>query len=204
MEDTAVAASYSNRHKKQLIEKISRLSKTEHEEIFKIMRSKEESFTQNKNGVFFNLSNISDAIIKEIDMFVEFCLKNKKELDEYDKKLNECKISNNYTILQPRQSQTHEYQTDQKHDLNSILAVKNTVDTPKDNWLSLINEAKHAEKLSVFIETLQECQDKVIKKKSSTKFLNAKKKYSRRIVLDKKIENDLTSNLSSEPYIIGA
>ena len=92
---------YSNKYKKLLFEKINSLSSTEHEEVFKIIKSNNINYSKNKNGVFFNISNIHDDIVKHIDEFVLFCVSNKKELDEYDKKLNECKLNNNFQNIMP-------------------------------------------------------------------------------------------------------
>lgn len=186
----------NNRYKKALIEKISKLSKIEHEEIFKLMKSKNEAFTQNKNGVFFNLSMISDEIVTEVEQFVDFCLKNKQELDDYDKKLNECKISNNYTLL-------NRADANDSFKLDVVLATKETIEQ-ENNWLELINESKYTEKLTSFMENLNESVEKLNKKKNSTKFINAKKKYARKVVNDKKIEMELPSELAVEPYLITA
>lgn len=194
-------AAINNRYKKALLDKINRLSNIEHEEIFKLMRQKNEPFTQNKNGVFFNLSLISDEIISEIEKFVEFCLKNKQELDEYDKKLNECKISNNYTLLQRQDTQSELL----PFQLDAVLAPKNEIKMEQENdWLAVISENKYTEKLTQFMENLNESVDKLNKKKNSGKFINAKKRYARRVVNDKKIELDLISDLASEAYLITA
>lgn len=96
---------YTNKQKKKLFDKITFLSKTEHEEIFKLIKKYNEQntnqiyFSKNKNGVFFNLSDINDIVCNEIENFVNYCIENKKILDDYDKKLNECKINNNYNNL---------------------------------------------------------------------------------------------------------
>jgi hypothetical protein len=187
----------SNRYKKSLLEKINRLSIIEHDEIFKILKAKKESFTQNKNGVFFNLSMVSEEVIKEIELFVDFCIKNKHDLDEYDKKLNECKISNNYTLLQ-RQDTNPQLDSLQ---LDAALPPT-TGQKSENNWLSLINDNKYNERLASFMECLTESAEKLNKKKSSSKFINAKKKYARKVVNDKKIDNELISDLASEAYLI--
>lgn len=186
----------NNRYKKALLDKINKLSKIEHEEIFKMMRGKNEPFTQNKNGVFFNLSQVPDNVIQDIEVFVEFCTKNKEQLDEYDKKLNECKISNNYTMIQKPET----FDTFQ---LENVLAPQKELKMEHDNnWLALINENKYTEKLTQFMDTLNESVDKLNKKKNSSKFVNAKKKYARRVLNDKKIENELNSDLAVESYLI--
>ena len=61
----------------------------------KIVKKSNVTYSQNKNGIFFNLSNLPDDFVKEIDDLVNYCMSNKKDLDEYDKIINECKMSNN-------------------------------------------------------------------------------------------------------------
>ena len=91
---TNAAQKYSNRMRKQVIERINCLTPTEHEEIFAIIQRQAPDviFTRNSNGVFFNFALLPDDIIHAIDAFVGFCIENKRELDEYDKRLNECKL----------------------------------------------------------------------------------------------------------------
>jgi hypothetical protein len=78
------------------MQRTQELGPTEHEEIFKILRSHNIDHTQNNNGVFVNLNRVPDATIHEVQRFVDFCFDNKQDLDEYDKRLNECKLSQNY------------------------------------------------------------------------------------------------------------
>lgn len=87
-------ATYTNRMRKSIIERINCLTPTEHEEIFAIIRGAAGSatFTRNNNGVFFNLASLPDDVMAQIDRFVAFCMDNKQALDEYDKKLNESKL----------------------------------------------------------------------------------------------------------------
>ena len=95
----------TNKQKKNLFEKINSLSKTEHEEIYKIIQTHNNTveskilFSKNKNGIFFNLSEIDDKLYEQLEHFVNFCIANKKNLDDYDKKINECKLSNNYNYI---------------------------------------------------------------------------------------------------------
>jgi len=190
----------NNRQKKNLLEKINRLTYTEHDEIFKLLKVQNVPFTQNKNGVFFNMSSIDNAILLEIEQFIEFCLKNKKELDEYDKKINECKISNKYDkILSSSDLISKEVRPHQDNSLTAVLAANK-----KEDWQAVMLEVKNSEKLTSFVEMLETNMDKIHKKKINTKFVNAKKRYSRKLVSDKKFDADLCNNLDEEPYYIAS
>ena len=73
--------------------KIQELSATAHEEIFKIMSEAAVEHTQNNNGIFINLSTVPDEVVRKVQTFVAFCIDNKSSLDDYDKWLNECKFN---------------------------------------------------------------------------------------------------------------
>ncbi len=167
--------SYNNKFRKNLLEQISSLSSTEHGEIFKMIRTHEVNFTQNKNGVFFNLSVLDDTLIEEIHNFVSYCVSNKKQLDEYECKLNECKLNNNFdTILNIPLDKMEKFE-------------QNPVQ--KEDWSCLNNlQSSKTQRLVNFIEKMSLDKEKVVKKKANVKFCNARKKYAKRTVVDKKLE----------------
>jgi hypothetical protein len=170
---------YSNKYRKILFDKIINLSETEHEEIYKIIRDNDISFTQNKNGIFFNLSTIDDELIDEIDKFVVYCLNNKTILDEYDKKLNECKINNNFDNIIP----SNESDQFMEHSVKSSKE--------DEEWMCLSTlENRKMQKIQVFIDKMSTDRDKIWKKKMNVKFHNARKKYSKKIMTDKRIDNE--------------
>jgi hypothetical protein len=86
-------SSYNNRARKALAEKIKSLGKTEHDELLRILKGHLVPYTQNNNGVFINMSAVSDEVLSKMAGFVDFCLSNMQELNDYDKRLNDCKRS---------------------------------------------------------------------------------------------------------------
>ena len=64
--------------KKKLIEISKNLSKIEYFEIFNIIKQDNCQYSENKNGIFINLSNVSEITIDKIFNFINF-IKNKKE-----------------------------------------------------------------------------------------------------------------------------
>jgi hypothetical protein len=181
---------YTNKNKKQLFEKINTLSKTEHEEIYKIVRKNNDiTFSKNKNGIFFNLSDISDSMYEELDNFVTYCINNKKNLDDYDKKINECKINNNYNNI------IH-INLDTLPQENALIEKMELED-----WNKIILDSKAIQKVSTYVEKLMNDRDKICKKKNNVKFNNAKKKFAKKIYSEKKIENDVSKDLEIESYL---
>ena len=62
---------------------IDNLSKNEYIEIFKIIKMNGEKFSQNKNGVMFDLMKFSDKAIDEINNFINY-IDNNNLLVEHD------------------------------------------------------------------------------------------------------------------------
>jgi hypothetical protein len=181
---------YTNKFRKQLFEKINSLSSTEHEEIYRIISSRAVNTSKNKNGVFFNLSGIDDDIIEKIDTFVNYCISNKHELDEYDKKLNECKLNNKYSDIVYMNIRLEEL-------VDSEKKVK-----PKDDWSKVKLESRSIGRFSILVDKMSEDRDKLHIKKLNSKFINAKKKYSKRIMMDKKFDYENIIELTQEPYLL--
>ena len=78
---------------KNLRDKIYMLQETEHIEIFKIIKQDTDKFSENKNGIFVNLSKMSITTLKKIKTFVEFCSENKKKLEIEKKQRDSLKDS---------------------------------------------------------------------------------------------------------------
>lgn len=63
---------------------IKNLSPTQMEELFKIFQRNKCAYTVNNNGIFLNLSWLSEDMLNHIEQFITFCLESKKELDKYE------------------------------------------------------------------------------------------------------------------------
>jgi hypothetical protein len=172
------------------------MTKTEHEEIFKIIRDKNSdlNYSKNKNGVFLNLSSLSDETIHDVNNFVTYCINNKKELDDYDKKINECKINNSLNLSSYDGSGNDNCDTDGINDPE--------MNDKTQDWNSLVPDSKSIQKISQFIEKLMTDHDKIGKKKVNQKFSNAKKKYSKKICVERKFETEDNTELNSDNYLI--
>jgi hypothetical protein len=87
--------SYEKR--KQLFEYIKVLVRPEQEHILKILKKFKENYTENSNGIFFDLMGICDITFEAIEEYLSFCLKNREEdkerITEMDKLRNENYVS---------------------------------------------------------------------------------------------------------------
>jgi hypothetical protein len=73
---------YSHNEKKDLVRKIEKIStKAHYKQIFKIIKSSGAKITQNSNGVFFNMNELSNDILQKIEQYIDSILKNNNNLN---------------------------------------------------------------------------------------------------------------------------
>lgn len=87
-----MASSYEER--KKIFENIKILVKPEQEEVFRIIRKTKENYTENSNGIFFDLSLISEDTFLQIKEYLDFCLKTRQEDADRLKELETIRIQN--------------------------------------------------------------------------------------------------------------
>jgi dsDNA-specific endonuclease/ATPase MutS2 len=91
-------SSYDER--KKVFDTMKLLVKPEQEEIFRIIRKMKENYTENSNGIFFDLSIISDDTFIQIKEYLRFCLRTREEHEDRLKELETIRIQNEiYTDL---------------------------------------------------------------------------------------------------------
>ena len=67
--------------RKQLMEDLKILNKSEKEEIFRIIKVTNTMFSENSNGIFFDISKLSQDTFEQIAKFLEFCKKNRRNFE---------------------------------------------------------------------------------------------------------------------------
>jgi len=65
--------------RRKLYDNLSLLVKSEQIEIFKILRKNDENYTENSNGIFFDILTVSDKTYRDMSSFMDFCLKTRQE-----------------------------------------------------------------------------------------------------------------------------
>lgn len=147
---------------KKVVNAIKDLSQTEIDELFKLLHKDHCEYTQNNNGIFFNLSWISEETMTKIEQFIEFCHQSNTELVKYE------------TLCDVLNHSLYEASTDKKETINN----KNT--THKHKSKGFIEEDND--------ETKKNISAKI---SSSMKFYLLKKKFSKPISMATTFENDL-------------
>lgn len=148
---------------KRAVSSINELSQTEIDELFKLLHKDQCIYTQNNNGIFFNLSWVSNETMTKIEQFIEFCNQSKKELIKYE------------TLCDVLNHKLHQ-QTTNEHTEKPKKAVKMKHKTNKE-----LAEEAETEKKNIVSAKIS----------SSMKFYLLKKKFSKPIVMMTNYENDL-------------
>jgi hypothetical protein len=65
-------------HRKQFFENLKILVKSEYEEIFRILKKNNEEFTENSNGIFFDVNTVSETTFEQFQEYMNFCLENRR------------------------------------------------------------------------------------------------------------------------------
>jgi len=73
--------------RRKLWEAIKILIKSEQEELFRILKRNEVEVTENTNGIFFDVGKLSQAVVAEIEKFLQFCQQNRVNFEQRDKEM---------------------------------------------------------------------------------------------------------------------
>jgi len=69
---------------KSLVSAIDNLSKTEIEEMFKMIHKRHKDYTRNNNGVFINLTWVNEDLLNDLENYVRFCTCSRTELRKFE------------------------------------------------------------------------------------------------------------------------
>ena len=71
--------------RKEFCKEITLLSRPELEELYRILRREGGDYSENSNGIFFNVESLPARIFEALWKFLQFCKSNAKDLDERNK-----------------------------------------------------------------------------------------------------------------------
>jgi hypothetical protein len=81
--DSRMADDYEQR--KEFCKEMNTLSRPELEELYRILRREGGSFSENSNGIFFDVAALPASVFEALWKFLQFCKSNAKDLDERNK-----------------------------------------------------------------------------------------------------------------------
>jgi hypothetical protein len=80
--------------RKRIFEEVKKFLRTEQEELYRILKRNEEEVSENKNGMFFDIMNLKEITIRNIQEYIEFTIKNRDELAKREKALVQLQTEN--------------------------------------------------------------------------------------------------------------
>ena len=85
MSDSSVPgllASAEYERRKTFLDGLKGLTKAEYIEIVRILQRHDAQFSENDNGIFFNVANVSQEVFDALELFMNFTHMNRKHLAE--------------------------------------------------------------------------------------------------------------------------
>ncbi len=70
--------------RKQFLDDLKSLTKSECVEIVRILHKHEVTFSENLNGIFFNVASLSQECFEDMVAFIEFSKSNRRNLSDRD------------------------------------------------------------------------------------------------------------------------
>ena len=188
-----------------MVNAIRDLSKTEIDELFKLLYKDNCEYTQNNNGIFFNLSWVSEETMVKIEQFVEFCNQSNTELTKYETlcdvlnhKLYENEASSSTPKETLRDKQAKNSLSRMRHRVTSVAEKPADIDhEPETEPVAVINTEEEEGEEEEDVEQRKGTSTSG-KMSSSMKFYLLKKRFSKPLILTTTYENDLMT----EPYIM--
>jgi len=79
------------KHLEQLSKQISKLTKEEHIEIFRLLYENDLKYTENNNGIFIQMEHLDKSKIEKIEKYLEYIEKKQFDIDYREKQMNNFK-----------------------------------------------------------------------------------------------------------------
>lgn len=159
--------------KKRLIEIAKNLTKIEYLEIFNIIQEDNCVYSENKNGIFINLSNVSENTIDKIYNFIYFIQHKKEDLIKHDEYVNNAKKnitenkvipSNNITLNENTENMNYENESDDNnHESNNNYLVFSSDEDENEDLEKILlkkKKIKYTGKKAKMIKSIKDSGDK--------------------------------------------
>lgn len=78
--------------RKRILVELKKLVKSEQEQIFLILKRYKVDFSENSNGVFFDLNRVPKEPFEEMRKFLTFCQTNRKDFEARDREMESSRL----------------------------------------------------------------------------------------------------------------
>ena len=73
--------------RKKIFEEVKNFTRTEQEELYRILRRCSEEMSENRNGIFFDMMVLKSSTIEKIEEWILFCHKNRASFETREKQM---------------------------------------------------------------------------------------------------------------------
>jgi len=157
--------------KKKLIEITKNLTKIEYFEIFNIITEEQCQYSENKNGIFINLSNVTEKTIDRIFEFINFVKHKKEDLIKHEEYLIYFKKNINENIIEKNNNSINNENNDNTVKYTDI----------SDNEYYDDDEKKNSDYLIFSSDEENDLENKISLKKKKVKYSGKKAKMIKSI-----------------------
>jgi|LauGreDrversion4_2_1035121.scaffolds.fasta_scaffold2235861_2 hypothetical protein len=77
--------------RRKFAESLPLLSKPEYENIFRILKTEGAEFTENSNGIFFNIWDLNENCFNKLNDYMRYCMLVRQEDDARNKEIESLK-----------------------------------------------------------------------------------------------------------------
>ena len=85
--------------RKQFLDFLPRLSKPQYEHMFRILKQNGGEYTENSNGIFFDIAKLTDECFSKLNEYMKYCILQKSEEEARAKELENLRASSE--LLKP-------------------------------------------------------------------------------------------------------
>ena len=85
--------------RKRCLEELKKLVRSEQEQIFFILKRFKVEYSENSNGVFFDMCRVPNEAFSEMQKFLQFCQANRTEFEARDREISRLNLSDLQSIV---------------------------------------------------------------------------------------------------------
>lgn len=89
----AVLTNEEYEERKIFLEELKKMVISEQEEIFRILKKHGCEYSENSNGVFFDVSKVPTEVFSKMKEFLSFCQANRKNFEERDREMEDSRLN---------------------------------------------------------------------------------------------------------------
>jgi hypothetical protein len=68
--------------RKIFLEELKRLVKSEQEAIFRVLKTEKAEYSENSNGIFFDICKLPEPVFQKMKEYIAFCTKNRDDFTQ--------------------------------------------------------------------------------------------------------------------------